>query len=101
MPARQPVQRHLVGVLAQVLGGFHGGQGVQIHDAVDAVVFILQRDIILDRAQVIAQVLAPGGAGAGKNTAFLLVMCCLSCKNFRTSSDHLARLGVAPVCSFE
>ncbi len=67
---RQPVQRHLVGVLAQVLGGFHGGQGVHIHDAVDAVVLFLQGDIILDCAQVIAQVLAPGGAGAGKNAAF-------------------------------
>ena len=56
---------------AQVVGGFQGGQRVQVHDAVDAVVILLQGDIILDGTQVIAQVLAPGGAGAGKNAAFL------------------------------
>jgi hypothetical protein len=67
----QPVQGHLVGIFAQVVGVFNSGQRVQIHDAVDTVVLILQGDVILDRPQVIAQVLPPGGASARKNTAFL------------------------------
>jgi hypothetical protein len=42
---------------------------VQVDDAVYAFVLILQRNVILDRAQVVTQVLAAGGAGAGKNAS--------------------------------
>ncbi len=60
----QPVQCHLIGVLGQFLGGFQRGEGVQVHDAVDAIIILLQGNVVLHGAQVIAQVLATGGAGS-------------------------------------
>ena len=100
--SRQPVQRHFVGVLAQILGGLHRGQGVQIHDAVDAVVLILQRNIVLDRAQVIAQVLAPGGAGAGKYPAFRFITGVIRPPtDFATSPATSPGSAWRPVCSLE
>ncbi len=57
----EEIQRHLVGILHQVLGGFYGRQGMVIHNTINAVILILECDVILDSAQVITQVLAPGG----------------------------------------
>jgi hypothetical protein len=45
---------------------------VDIHNAVDALVIILQGDVILDRPQVIAQVLPASGTGSGKNATFFI-----------------------------
>ena len=70
MPGGQPIQGHLIGIAGQIAGGFERGQGVQVDNAVNAVIIILQGHIILDRAQVIAQVLAPGWPRAGKNPSF-------------------------------
>ena len=61
---------HLVGVLFQVLGILDGGQGVQVHDAIDALVIVLQGNVVLDRTQVVSQVGAPGWADAGEDPAF-------------------------------
>jgi hypothetical protein len=47
------------------------GESVQVHHAVDTVVVILQSDVVLDGAQIIAQVLAPGGPSAGKDSSLL------------------------------
>ncbi len=40
--------------------------GVQVDDAVDAVVGLLQGDVVADGAQVVAQVQGAGGLGAAK-----------------------------------
>ena len=45
------------------------GDGVQVHDAVDALVLVLQGDVVLDRAEVVAQMLPPGGPRAGEHPA--------------------------------
>ncbi len=66
---RQPIQRHLIGVLHQILGAFDGGQRMDVDDAVNAIVLILQGHVILNRPQVIAQVLPAGWPGAGKATS--------------------------------
>ena len=62
MPSREPIPGHFQRVLRQVARGFQCGQRVQVHDAVHAVVFLLHFDVIADRAEVIANVLAPGGS---------------------------------------
>jgi hypothetical protein len=41
---------------------------VNIHDAVNAIVFILQFDVIIDSAKQITDVLPGSGTGTGKNT---------------------------------
>ena len=66
----QQVERHVVCVLPQVDSILDGGQGVQIYNAIDAIIIILQSDIILDCAQIVTQMSAPGGADAGKDAAF-------------------------------
>ena len=64
----QPVQRHFVDVgsdfrhLPRVL---NGGQGVDVDDAVDATVILLQIDPVFQGTQVVAQVQPPGGAHPG------------------------------------
>ena len=84
-------------LLAQVAGGLHGGQGVQVDDAVDAVVLILQRDIVLDGAQVVAQVLATGRPGAGKNASFFhsVLVVLLSLFDFLNQTADFALFRVA------
>jgi hypothetical protein len=47
-----------------------GRQGVQVYNAIDALVVILQGDVVLERAQVVAQMGAPSGADARKDAAF-------------------------------
>ena len=68
---RQEVKRHLVRVLLEVLGVLDSRQRVQIHDAVHAVVVVLQRHVVLDGTQVVAEMLAPGWTGAGEDTTLL------------------------------
>ena len=41
---------------------------MDIDDTIDALVFVLEVDIILDRSQIIADVLFASGPGAGKDT---------------------------------
>ncbi len=69
-PSRQPVQHHLGGPLAQVLGVAQRGERVPVHHAIDAFVIVLQRDIVLNRAEIVAQVLPPRRARAGKDSTF-------------------------------
>jgi hypothetical protein len=53
--------------LAQ-LGGLVGdGRRVQVDDAEDALAALLARDVLGDRADVVAEVLAPGGLDAGED----------------------------------
>ena len=96
-----------------------GRQGVHVHDAVHALVVILQGDIVLDRAQVIAQMRTPGGADAGKDAAFFshkilaylfLVATSSRCitaellhflfGDFFDQPDHFTRFGVTPGLEF-
>jgi len=41
---------------------------MDINNAIDAIILILQADIVLYRPEVIPQVLPAGGASPGKNT---------------------------------
>ena len=43
---------------------------MDVDNAVDAVIGVLECDVVLDRAQIIAQMLTPSRAGAGKNASF-------------------------------
>ncbi len=61
-PRGQPIQGHFHRITLQILRGLNRGQGVDINDTIHAVIIFLQRNIILDRAQVIAQVLTASGA---------------------------------------
>ncbi len=45
---------------------------MQVHDAVNTIVVILQGNVVANGTEVVAQVLATGGPGTGKDTAFLL-----------------------------
>ena len=64
----QPVQGHFMDVgadfghLARI---FNSGQGVDVDDAVDAAVILLQVDPVFQSAQVVAQMQPPGGAHPG------------------------------------
>ena len=52
----QQVEHHLVGQLAQLCAIVDGGHGVQVDDAVDRLVLVLQPDVVHLRAEVVAQV---------------------------------------------
>ena len=54
---------HLVGVL-------QGGEGMNVDGAVNAVVVVLKGDVVLDCAEVVAEVLPARGPGPGKHPAF-------------------------------
>ena len=55
-------------VLAQLVGVLWQGQRVQIDDAEDAFVIVLQRDPVADRAEVIAKMQIAGRLDAGKDS---------------------------------
>src|SRR5207248_1993833 len=54
--------------LAQLVGVLRLGQRVQIDNAEDAVVIVLQRDPVADRAEIIAEMQIAGRLDAGKNS---------------------------------
>ncbi len=58
---------HLAGVSTQQGRVLPDGDGVQVDDAVDALVLVLQRNEVSDRTQVVAQVQVAGRLNAGKN----------------------------------
>ena len=60
-------RRRVVHALAQLRGVVGDGQRVQVDDAEDALAALLARDVLGDRADVVAQVLAPGGLDAGED----------------------------------
>jgi len=43
---------------------------MQVYNTINAIIIILQRDIILDCSQVVTQMSPPGGADAGKDATF-------------------------------
>ena len=51
-------------------GVLQGGEGVNVDGAVDAVVVILEGDVVLDSAEIVAEVLPARGTGPGKYPAF-------------------------------
>ena len=55
-PRRQQPHRHLERAWREGCGVVRLGDGVQIHDAVDALELGLQRDPVHDRADVVAEV---------------------------------------------
>src|SRR5437762_8044032 len=59
---------HLARRLAQLVGVLRLGQRVQVDNAKDAVVIVLQRDPIADRAEIIAEMQIAGRLDAGKNS---------------------------------
>ena len=59
---------HLAGRLAQFARVLRQGQRVQVDDAEDAVVIVLQRDPVADRAEIIAEMQIAGRLDAGKNS---------------------------------
>ena len=67
----QPVEDHVVYVRPDDLGvaaGLHGGQGMHVHGAIDAVIVLLQVHPVLQGAHVIAQVQQPGGPHPGERS---------------------------------
>ena len=66
-PRRQPIEDHIAGVAGDPLGLFEGRQCVIIHDAVETLRLILQCDIVLDRTQIVADMLAAGRARAAEH----------------------------------
>ena len=88
----QPIQRHLVRVLLEVLRILDRRERVQVDDAVDTLVVVLQRHVVLDRAQIIAEMLASRRASTGENTSLLWHH--LSFNDFAHQAHHLAWLGM-------
>ena len=66
--ARQVHVGHVHGVAAQLGALLTDGDGVQVDDAVDAVVRLLHGDVVADRAEVVAQVQGAGRLGAAEDT---------------------------------
>src|SRR6185312_2624606 len=61
-------RRDLARRLAQLVGILRLGQRVQIDDTEDAVVIVLQRDPVADRAEIITEMQIAGRLDAGKNS---------------------------------
>jgi hypothetical protein len=71
-PSRQPVEHHLIYIFLQATGIFQCGQSMDINDAIDAIILILKADPILQRSQVVPQVLPAGGTSPRKNATLHL-----------------------------
>jgi hypothetical protein len=66
---RQPIERNILRVLAQVRGvSVIGGQGVPIGDKKVAVVIVLQADPVVKGAHVVAEMQFAGRAHAAQHT---------------------------------
>ena len=62
---RQPVQDHLLDIwlyLGGIVGRLYGGEGVDVHRAIDAAIVLLKVYPVGQSAEVISQVELPGGA---------------------------------------
>ena len=66
----QPVEEHLLDVVLELVGVFQSGQGVNVDGAVYAVVVVLKGDVVLDCAEVVAEVLPTRGPCPGEHPAF-------------------------------
>jgi hypothetical protein len=64
---RQPVKHHFVNIFPQGFSVFQSGESMNIHDAIDAVIFILKDNEILYRSQVVPNMLPACGAEAREN----------------------------------
>ena len=64
---REQDRRGVVGALAQLHRVELDGDRVQVDDAVDGVAAVLPRDVLRDRADVVAEVLATGRLDAGED----------------------------------
>ena len=64
---RQETQRHLGGVAPDGLAVMGRGERVVVHDAVDGVVALLHRDVVAERAQVVAHMRQPRGLDAAED----------------------------------
>ncbi len=62
----------VVEALAQLGGVVGDGDRVQVDDAEDALAALLAGDVLRDRADVVAEVLAPGRLDAGEDAHVLL-----------------------------
>ena len=69
--ARRQVQRRRLQDLGAQLGGvLVEGDGVQVHDAEDALVIVLNAHLVLERAQIIPDVQIAGRLHAGEDSCF-------------------------------
>ena len=68
-PRRQPVEYHIAGIRFEHVGILQGGQGMDIHYAVDALVVLLKFDVVLDSPQIVTDVLLACRPGTGENAA--------------------------------
>ena len=74
---RHPVKHHFVNVFPDRLCVFQSGEGMNIYHAIDAVILILEGNVILHRSQIVADMLSACGARAGENAfSHLLVPKC-------------------------
>lgn len=68
---RQPIENHLLNIglkCAYVFCPLHTGEGMDIHNTVDAFIFVLEANIVLNRSQVVSYVLSASGSCAGKDS---------------------------------
>jgi hypothetical protein len=68
----QPVKHHFIDIFPKTLRAFQSGQSVNVHNTIDAVVFVLESNVILYRTHVVANMLPAGRASAGENAFFHL-----------------------------
>src|SRR3989304_7423740 len=64
---RQPVQHHFINILPKGFRAFQSGESMNIHHAVDAVIFILEGNIIPHRSQIVTNMLSARRARAREN----------------------------------
>ena len=64
---RQPVKHHFVNIFPKGFCAFQSGESMNIHHAINAVIFILKGDEILYRSQVVTNMLSACGAEAREN----------------------------------
>jgi len=71
---RQPVKHHFINIFPKRFSSFQSGESMNIHHAVDALIFILKGNIILHRSQVVTDMLSACGARARENAFSHLIV---------------------------
>jgi hypothetical protein len=70
----QPVKHHFIDIVSKGLCVFQSGESMNIHHAIDAVIFILHGNEILYRSQVVTNMLSACGAEPGENALSHLIV---------------------------
>src|SRR5512136_1427369 len=64
---RQPVKHHFVNIFPKGFRILQSRESMNIHDAIDAVIFILEGNVILHRSQIVSDVLSACRSRTGEN----------------------------------